>query len=426
MEKHRQVTMFLSLITVTMLCVSCFAKPLLKKKNPDHINYAVLLDAGSSSTKMAIYQFLSSGPSLHFSEIVQLSPSPYKAQPGLSDFASDPTQVEAYIMPLIVAATKTVPRDEQASTPIYLLATAGMRLLPEDQANDLLTEVRNLFNDKEKCPFLFENDNNARIITGQAEAIYSWVTVNFLANVFHSGRKPYGSLDLGGASHQNTWPFRKNHSDTVIINIAGKNVSLFARSYLGYGLNEARKRYLKNAAQNAGCKGRSQCVVTSPCHNKGFKEEIQFDDQKPIFKGTANVALCRKVIKEIFFCHLPDLKRCPFYDQPKLNGTFYAFSAFYYVLTGIGSVCSDCDDIQVSPEMINRHSKSFCEKHYDEIKKNPHAKDNCFGANYIYEALTAGYKLSSGKEILVANSLNGFDLGWSLGATLYNTGILKE
>ena len=422
--KHRQVTMFLSLIT--MLCVSCFAKSLLKKKNPDHINYAVLLDAGSSGTRMAIYQFLSSGPSLRFSDVVQLSPTPDEAEPGLSDFASDPAQVEAYIMPLIVSATKTVPRAEQASTPIYLLATAGMRLLPEDQANALLTEVRNLFNDKEKCPFLFENDNNARIIPGQTEAIYSWVTVNFLADVFHSGRKPYGSLDLGGASHQNTWPIRKNHSDTVIINIAGKNARLFARSYLGYGQDEARESYLRNAADKAGCKGRSQCVVTSPCHNKGFKEEIQLDDQKHIFKGTANVALCRKVIKEIFFCHSPDLKRCPFYDQPKLRGTFYAFSAFYYVLTDIGAVCSDCDSIQVSPKVIRRHSKSFCKKHYDEINENPYAKNNCFGANYIYEMLTVGYGLGKRKKILVANSLNGFDLGWTLGATLYNTGILSK
>jgi len=83
-----------------------------------------------------------------------------------------------------------------------LLATGGMRLLPDDQANAILTEVRKLFNDKAKCPFLFEADNDARIILGKAEGIYSWVTVNFLAGVLGSNKKSFGSLHLGRASQQ--------------------------------------------------------------------------------------------------------------------------------------------------------------------------------------------------------------------------------
>lgn len=52
-------------------------------------------------------------------------------------------------------------------------------------------------------------------------------------------------------------------------------------------------------------------------------------------------------------------------------------------------------------------------------------KNDCFGANYIYELLTEGYGLRPYRKITVANSLNGFDLGWTLGAVLHNTGILN-
>ncbi|KAL9965031.1 hypothetical protein ACROYT_G028756, partial [Oculina patagonica] len=138
------------------------------------------------------------------------------------------------------------------------------------------------------------------------------------------------------------------------------------------------------------------------------------------------VKLCRKIISKIFFCQSPNLEECPFSDQPKLQGEFYGFSAFYYVLTGINAVCSDCQNNKVSPAKIMSSSNSFCKTDYNDIKEDPYAKNNCFGANYIYELLTEGYGLKLRKKIRVTNSLNGFKLGWTLGAVLHNSGILNE
>ena len=120
------------------------------------------------------------------------------------------------------------------------------------------------------------------------------------------------------------------------------------------------------------------------------------------------------------------MQKCPFYDQPKLKGRFYGCSAFYYILTGIDAVCSDCENNMVTPRKVNFYSKSFCKKDYDDLDKNPYAKNNCFGANFIYELLTEGYRLGPFKKIRVTNSLNGFKLGWTLGAVLKNTGVMKE
>lgn len=60
-----------------------------------HNSYAILFDAGSSGTRMEIYKFLASGPSLQPSDVVQIDASPDKVKPGISDLSDDPTQVEA-------------------------------------------------------------------------------------------------------------------------------------------------------------------------------------------------------------------------------------------------------------------------------------------------------------------------------------------
>ena len=411
-------------VVLALLCFAHVSQAV--KQDAAQIEYAILFDAGSSGTRMEINQFLASGPTLQPSQVIELSPSPHKVEPGLSDLADDPSKVEAYLMPLLEAAKETIPQDKQASSPIFLLATAGMRLLPQDQANAILDEVRKLFNDKSKCPFLFEDDNDARVIPGKAEGIYGWVTVNFLSGVFGSNKKSLGSLDLGGASHQNAFEFNKENPEIIVIYVGGRNYSVFSRSYLGYGQDQAREHYLGFIAQKANCAINPECVVKSPCHHKGFKESLTYGDRESVFEGTAQVELCQQIIRELFFCQIADLQKCPFSDQPKLKGNLYGVSAIYYVLTGIDAVCSDCKQNKVTPRKIDNSANEFCSKDYNEVKEDPYAKNDCFAANYIYELLTAGYQLNQRKQIRVTNSLNGFDLGWTLGAMLHNTGILNE
>ena len=417
---------FLEQVVLCLFCFTCVTQSFPVSRDADHTEYTILFDAGSSGTRLKIYHFLASGHSLQPSDVLELSSSPDKAEPGISDLADDPSRVEDYMTPLLDSAKNTIPEDKHASTPIFFFATAGMRLLPEDQADAIFSEVRKLLNDKDKCPFMFHDDNDARIITGKAEGIYAWVTINFLVGAYRSKGLTYGSLDLGGASHQNAWRFNSSHPDVSVVEFAGKKYNVFARSYLGFGQDQARERYLRVIAQKENCDRNSKCVVKSPCHNIGFKESLKFNGHERVFKGTAQVRSCRKIIRELFFCHLPNVQKCPFYDQPKLKGQFYGFSSFYYILTGINAVCSDCKNNKVTPLKVNFYSRSFCKKDYDDLDNNPYAKNNCFGGNFIYELLTEGYRFGPYRKIRVTNSLNGFNLGWTLGAVLKNTDIMKE
>ena len=77
--------------------------------------YVILFDAGSSGIRMSIYQFLDSGPSLKPSDVKELDPSLSKKEPGISELADDPSQDEAYMMPLLESTRKTIPQDKQSA-----------------------------------------------------------------------------------------------------------------------------------------------------------------------------------------------------------------------------------------------------------------------------------------------------------------------
>lgn len=76
-------------------------------------------------------------------------------------------------------AKREIPEKYWSSTPLILRATAGLRLLPQEKAENLLNSVRDLF---KKTPFL-TNDDSVAIMDGTDEGIFSWFTVNFLLGI---------------------------------------------------------------------------------------------------------------------------------------------------------------------------------------------------------------------------------------------------
>ena len=379
--------------------------------------YAIVFDVGASKTKMQIYKINVKASPLDEEDIQQLEPSFNKVKPGIATLAENPNAVEDYLMPLLKSAIKTVPEPKRKSTPLFFLATGGMRRLTKDKADAILDKVKKLFTDKNKCPFKFD-PKDAKIISGEFEGIYSWITVNFLKGFLRS-EKPhstYGILDVGGASHANTFESARN--DTVSLTIGDTKNRLFSRSYLGYGLDLAYQRYL--TIQILSHQSLTNGNFDSPCHHKGFKEPIFIQGTNVTVVGNPSVAECRSIIEKFFFCKRPD---CPFYDQPSLQGEFFAFAGIFYTAHDTELLCFHCVK-PLSAAMFEESSRKFCAKKYQEVKSNPNGKYNCFRSNFIYELLTKGYGLPDEKMIQVGNKLKGFDLGWTLGAMLYNTGLL--
>ncbi|TNM99365.1 hypothetical protein fugu_012398 [Takifugu bimaculatus] len=134
--------------------------------------YCIMFDAGSTGTRIHVFQFRMEDrgvPSLHQETFRSI-------QPGLSAYADHPRECSAGISELLKVAQSTVPASLWSSTPVLLRATAGLRLLPEQKAQDLLDTVKLLLM---KSPFLSGGDS-VSILDGVDEGIFAWITLNFI------------------------------------------------------------------------------------------------------------------------------------------------------------------------------------------------------------------------------------------------------
>ncbi|CDZ97749.1 Nucleoside phosphatase [Phaffia rhodozyma] len=203
-----------------------------------------------------------------------------KVEPGISSLAASPItydSVAEYIDPLMAHAINSIPPSQYASTPIYILATAGMRLLPSELSSKLIETTCDVL--RKDYPFMVGSSQDpggpcgetVRIISGEEEGLWGWVAVNYLMDGFgeptelvptsisstldHSSRvHPYGFLDMGGASTQIAFTpsdseasaHRESLSSVKLRLLSGEDLDydVFVASWLGYGTNRARERYV--------------------------------------------------------------------------------------------------------------------------------------------------------------------------------------
>ncbi len=132
-----------------------------------------------------------------------------------------PDSALSYISPLLDFATQHIPQSRLKETPLYILATAGMRLLEKSKREAIVSRLRDGI--RHKYPFLFP-DGNLEVISGKQEGIYQWLSINYVLGKFshdhESDRlvslgakeeqedklvlrpRTVGALDMGGASMQ--------------------------------------------------------------------------------------------------------------------------------------------------------------------------------------------------------------------------------
>jgi len=94
---------------------------------------AIVCDAGSTGTRLYIYSIDSNG------ELTTITGK--KAKPGLSSV--QPDDAAEYLLPLIEDADRHIPPEVRSRVPIYVIATAGMRLLPQADQKTLYDRAVN-------------------------------------------------------------------------------------------------------------------------------------------------------------------------------------------------------------------------------------------------------------------------------------------
>lgn len=135
-------------------------------------HYGIVFDAGSSGTRIHVYTWQTGGGGAK-NDFDLVSDDLLKIKPGLSAFKDTPAKAGASLAPLIEFAKAKVPADQAATTPIFLMATAGLRMVGESAKDAILASVCDYLT---TTGYLFRREW-ATLLGGRDEGLYGWVTV---------------------------------------------------------------------------------------------------------------------------------------------------------------------------------------------------------------------------------------------------------
>lgn len=178
-----------------------------------------------------------------------------------------------------------------------------MRLLPPEQRNDVLDAA---------CTFLKFHSNfriegsspegpcgsSIRVISGEEEGLFGWIAVNYLMDQFtqdYNDRTTYGFLDMGGASTQIAFepsPEERRPEDELtevrlrLVNGEEIRHQVFVTTWLGYGTNQARERYVADTIQRQSDQGWSGVEpISDPC----LPRNLSLDEGEEVYENTTLV-----------------------------------------------------------------------------------------------------------------------------------------
>ncbi|RKP08354.1 nucleoside phosphatase GDA1/CD39 [Thamnocephalis sphaerospora] len=412
----------------------------------DSQSYGLMIDAGSSGTRVYAYYWdhdkvTRSGifavhPLMNKSGKKQLAS---KIKPGLSTV--QPANVAKYLQPLIQDALQYIPIAKHAETPLYLKATAGMRLLPAAQRDAVIDAAAAYLGDKSRVPFRFDSVYGAQVIPGESEALYGWMTVNALAGRLNKGQQSpptsgaagaqtVAALDLGGASTQVAFkPLYAPLSNSYRVHINRTSHVIYAQSYLRFGMNAAHRRYTASLVrqQNATAPPsleKSTQMLRNPCGIRNMQSSATLETGQVVQTlGTGQFAECRAIIRSSLlgldsFCattpcavngvYMPDMPA----DMP-----IYATSNYFEIsdildVAGSSSISRLLDRAQDKCTNLDASSAA---------SGLPKAKDDigivCFAAALIVELLTA-YRIPAERQIHFVEKLSDRSTDWTLGAMI--------
>eukprot|EP01101_Sappina_pedata_P004197 TRINITY_DN1740_c0_g1_i1.p1 TRINITY_DN1740_c0_g1~~TRINITY_DN1740_c0_g1_i1.p1 ORF type:complete len:450 (-),score=149.39 TRINITY_DN1740_c0_g1_i1:83-1384(-) len=374
--------------------------------------YAVVIDAGSTGSRVHVYHFDFCGErhpvSINHELFVQ-------TKPGLSSY-DNPEDAANSLEPLLQESLSSVPANARSCTPIALKATAGLRLLePKGLANQILDAVERRLR---RYPFPLAGAGDPKspavsIIDGSEEGVFAWVALNFLVKTMGSKRETFASLDLGGGSTQIVFDHpglsAQLHKDYLYpFSFGASAYSLYQHSYLGFGLMEARKKI--KAAHLAH-------DSAFPCFPKGFADS-------GLTGGWLGFDSCSALARSVFgFEAVCSVSPCAFSGvyHPDIHPAqkIYAFSYFQEVLESFGFAS------EFTLAEMKRKVDDVCTRQsgtYPAVVENPHL---CLDAVYIYILLKDGYRISPDRIINTAKKIDGYETSWTLGAAIDMLGLSK-
>ncbi|KAF7705393.1 ectonucleoside triphosphate diphosphohydrolase 1 [Silurus meridionalis] len=435
---RRQIIIVTAIIAVGIIIMVSIGvvqnKPLHQK-----YKYGIVLDAGSSHTSVYVYEWPAEKE--NNTGMVQQKHACNVKGKGISSYSGTPDKAGVSLKECMDEAKMTIPKHRHHETPVYLGATAGMRLLKMDDDTASEKVLKSVENFLQTYPFSYRG---ARIITGQEEGAFGWITVNYLSNNFRKASGTMGALDLGGASTQITFVSGQNlesPDNSIDFRLYGNDYHLYTHSFLCYGKDQGLKLSIKQQIQSKNDMT-GNITLEDPCFNPGYSviKSLQSVFDSPCTKvngprieknfthiGIGNWHKCHEAVRMIFnntYCHY---SRCSFNNvfQPTVEGRFGAFSAYFFVMNFLNLTAYSLNGAK-------EKMADYCTTNWNILKqKHPNVKEKylgeyCFSGTYILTLLEDGYKFTSDnwKNIDFIKKIGDSEAGWTLGYMLNLTNMI--
>lgn len=466
------------------------ARPMTNSESSDTYEYAILIDAGSSGSRVFIYTWPPHNGDAN--ELLQIRPlrqddgEPVvkKIEPGLSSVASQPWKASDYIHPLLDFAVSHIPSSKHKTTPLYILATAGLRLLDADIQTAILEDLRS---DIVKNFSFHFTPNNAEVISGKQEGLFQWIAINYVLGRFNhnsNGRlaavdvtdaqslkpvvfrkKTVGIMDMGGASMQLAVELttkmqvdslqRRNKNIVTEINLGCEDhnfdhrYNVYVSTYLGMGANEARGKYedmlIRKHFMNAAIKTEN-ITISDPCLPAGLVVNVSIplhfsanvtliNNTYIILNGNGRFDSCHNHLQQL----LQEVFGCPgescILDELPMNlelNDFFGFSEFWYSMEDVLRIGGPYDFYK-----FRKAAKNFCGTEWSVLENRFEKKEyplamksrlmyQCFKSAWIAVTLHNGLGLDHQYHGLRSspNTVKGEVVHWSLGAIILKTRFL--
>ncbi|XP_071759649.2 ectonucleoside triphosphate diphosphohydrolase 2-like [Centroberyx gerrardi] len=449
----RQIIPLVVLLILAIVGILLVVLPVEETRETPENMYGIVLDAGSSHTSMYIYKW--PADKQNGTGIVSQHSECNVKGGGISSYAGVCGGAARSLEPCLEQAMKDIPKSRHHLTPVYLGATAGMRLLNIVNATESQQILKEVGNKLRSYPFNFRE---AAILSGQAEGAYGWVTVNYLLENFikygfvghwvSPGRDAVGAMDLGGASTQITFETSEKVEDkdnAMDLRLYGRNYHLYTQSFLCYGQDQFLRKLLAHLIRTQGVGPK----VLHPCYPSDFSDSIKlgtdvfdspctekyrparFDPQQSVtVEGMGDYQQCLGNVTDMFSFDKCSFSHCSFDGvfQPNVRGSFMAFSAFYFTHDFLqrASGITITSVSQMEEAIRTVCSMTLAEMQRKAPGKEKHLTKYCAASNFIQVLLIKGYGFDerSFPQISFQKKVGGSSVGWALGYMLTLSSML--
>ena len=368
-----------------------------------------------------------------------------------------PSELRAALQPLLDAANAAVPAALRPRTPLFMWATAGMRLLPEAAQQSVFDSAFAAF--ASASAFQLSRLDGFRTLSGEEEGFFGWLAANSLDGLDWTALRPgspvpptRGALDLGGASAQVVFalsqadagaPRRAGRRGTAVLGWAGLDSlrsAVYAKSYLGYGAVAVRSR-VREALLEAATSGN----VSDPCAFAGTDSAVQpgeavaKEGAAPRFLvGGGNFAACASLVAAA----LREMQRAAGLSSIALPGSaarglFMGMSLLYHVTHFLATLPDESGAVassrfpHTSLVEVQAGGKALCAIGWPQLAARITKSDaaaqpgrhagRCFEASLVHTLLGRGVGYGFEEEarsVQFVESVKGTEVEWTLGAAL--------